>query len=77
MNIFPDPVFGIRFMASASAILILVSGIICSVFPRERYRKVAAQQNKIKFSASFLSLVKDKNFLLLHGVGLGLLSSIL
>ena len=77
MNIFPDPVFGIRFMASASAILILVSGIICSVFPRERYRKVAAQQNKIKFSESFLSLVKDKNFLLLHGVGLGLLSSIL
>jgi GPH family glycoside/pentoside/hexuronide:cation symporter len=77
MNFFPDPVFGIRFMAALSSILILVSGAICAYFPKERYHRVGVMQEKVPLVKSFVSLVKEPKFLILHGVGLGLLSSIL
>ena len=72
-----DPVSGIRFLTGVSSILILVSGIICAKFPKERYHKVAAKQERVKLISSFKSFVKDRQFLILHGVGLGLLCSIL
>ena len=72
-----DPVSGIRFLAGVSSILILVSGIICAKFPKERYHKVAAKQERVKLISSFISFVNDRQFLILHGVGLGLLCSIL
>lgn len=72
-----DPVTSIRILVGLSSILILISGIVCAVFPKERYHKVALQQEKIKLIPSFLSLVKDPAFLLLHGIGVFLLSSIL
>lgn len=76
-DLFADPVTGIRILAGLSSILILVSGVICSRYPQERYHKVALQQEKIQLLPSFLSLVKDPAFLLLHGIGVFLLSSIL
>ncbi|MDG1667785.1 MAG: MFS transporter [Opitutae bacterium] len=76
-ELFPDPVTGIRTLAGASSILILISGIVCSKFPKERYHKVAADQERVKLVSSFKSFLKDRNFLILHGVGLGLLCSIL
>ena len=76
-QLFNDPVTGIRTLAGFSSLLILISGIICAKFPQERYHKVALQQEKIKLIPSFLSLVKDPSFLLLHGIGVFLLSSIL
>jgi GPH family glycoside/pentoside/hexuronide:cation symporter len=72
-----DPVSGIRFLAGVSSILILVSGIICAKFPEERYHKVAAKQERVKLISGFKSFVKDRQFLILHGVGLGLLCSTL
>lgn len=77
MEIFPSPVVGIRIMVAASGVLILVSGFLCAYFPKERYQKVAVNQEKVPLVSSFLSLVKESKFLILHGVGLGLLSSIL
>jgi GPH family glycoside/pentoside/hexuronide:cation symporter len=77
MDIFPSPVVGIRIMAGLSSVMILVFGITCAIFPKERYHKVAVHQKGIKFWASFKSLASEKYFLMLHGVGLGLLSSIL
>ena len=74
---FSDPVTGIRIMAAVSSVMILASGIICSIFPKERYQKVAANQERVHLLKSFKSFVKDPNFLILHGVGLGLLCSIL
>lgn len=76
-QLFNDPVTGIRTLAGFSSLLILISGIVCAKFPQERYHKVALQQEKIKLIPSFLSLVKDTSFLLLHGIGVFLLSSIL
>lgn len=76
-QLFNDPVTGIRTLAGFSSLLILISGIVCAKFPQERYHKVALQQEKIKLIPSFLSLVKDPSFLLLHGIGVFLLSSIL
>ncbi len=76
-RLFSDPVTGIRILAGLSSILILVSGVICARFPQERYHKVALQQEKVRLFPSFLSLVKDPAFLLLHGIGVFLLSSIL
>ena len=76
-QLFDDPVTGIRTLAALSSVLILVSGIICARFPQERYHKVALQQEKVKLLPSFLSLVKDPAFLLLHGIGVFLLCSIL
>jgi GPH family glycoside/pentoside/hexuronide:cation symporter len=76
-ELFSDPVTGIRTLAGASSILILISGIVCSKFPKERYHKVAADQERVKLVSSFKSFLKDRNFLILHGVGLGLLCSIL
>ena len=76
-QLFNDPVTGIRTLAALSSVLILVSGIICARFPQERYHKVALQQEKVKLLPSFLSLVKDPAFLLLHGIGVFLLCSIL
>ncbi len=75
--LFSDPVTGIRTLAGLSSVLILVSGVICARFPQERYHKVALQQEKVRLLPSFLSLVKDPAFLLLHGIGVFLLSSIL
>ena len=63
-------------MAAVSSVMILASGIICSIFPKERYQKVAANQERVHLLKSFKSFVKDPNFLILH-VGLGLLCSIL
>ena len=77
MKIFPDPVTGIRVMAGLSSLLILVSGFICAYFPKERYHKVGVMQGKVPLVSSFVSLIKEPKFLILHGVGLGLLSSIL
>lgn len=76
-ELFPDPVTGIRTLAGASSILILVSGIVCAKYPKERYHKVAADQERVQLVSSFKSFIKDRNFLILHGVGLGLLCSIL
>ncbi|MEC8330131.1 MAG: MFS transporter [Verrucomicrobiota bacterium] len=76
-QLFNDPVTGIRTLAALSSVLILVSGIICARFPQERYHKVALQQEKVKLLPSFLSLIKDPAFLLLHGIGVFLLCSIL
>ena len=76
-QLFNDPVTGIRTLAGLSSLLILVSGIVCAKFPQERYHKVALQQERIKLVPSFLSLIKDPAFLLLHGIGVFLLSSIL
>lgn len=76
-ELFDDPVTGIRILAGLSSILILVSGIICARYPQERYHKVAQQQEKVRLLPSFLSLIKDPAFLLLHGIGVFLLSSIL
>jgi GPH family glycoside/pentoside/hexuronide:cation symporter len=76
-QIFNDPVTGIRILVGLSSVLILISGIICATFPKERYHKVALQQEKVKLLPSFLSLIKDPAFLLLHGIGVFLLSSIL
>lgn len=72
-----DPVTGIRFLMGIASVTILISGIVCSIFPKERYNKIAAKQEKVPFLPSFLSLVTDKPFLMLHGIGIGLLSSIL
>jgi GPH family glycoside/pentoside/hexuronide:cation symporter len=76
-ELFADPVTGIRILAGLSSVLILISGVICARFPQERYHKVALQQEKVRLLPSFLSLVKDPAFLLLHGIGVFLLSSIL
>ena len=76
-QLFNDPVTGIRTLAGLSSLLILVSGIVCAKFPQERYHKVALQQERVKLVPSFLSLIKDPAFLLLHGIGVFLLSSIL
>ncbi|MGB0372195.1 MAG: MFS transporter [Opitutales bacterium] len=76
-DIFPDPVTGIRIMAALSAILIIAAGILCALIPKEKYRKVAAEQETVKLLPSFKSLIKDKVFLIMHGVGLGLLSSVI
>jgi GPH family glycoside/pentoside/hexuronide:cation symporter len=76
-QLFSDPVTGIRILVGLSSVLILISGIICAIFPKERYHKVALQQEKVKLLPSFLSLIKDPAFLLLHGIGVFLLSSIL
>ena len=74
-QLFNDPVTGIRTLAGLSSLLILVSGIVCAKFPQERYHKVALQQERVKLVPSFLSLIKDPAFLLLHGIGVFLLSS--
>ena len=71
-----DPVSGIRFLAGLSSILILISGIICAKFPKERYHKVATNQKRVKV-ISAISFIIDRQFLILHGIGLGLLCSIL
>lgn len=76
-ELFADPVTGIRILAGLSSGLILISGIVCASFPQERYHKVALKQDKVKLGPSFLSLVKDPYFLLLHGIGVFLLTSIL
>ena len=76
-ELFSDPVTGIRVLSALSSILILISGIICAKFPKERYHKVAVNQERVKLISSFKSFVKDRQFLILHGVGLGLLCSIL
>jgi GPH family glycoside/pentoside/hexuronide:cation symporter len=76
-NFFPDPVTGIRVMAALASTLLLVAGITCAIFPKERYQKVALHQEKVQLINSFLYFVKEPRFLMLHGVGLGLLSSIL
>jgi glycoside/pentoside/hexuronide:cation symporter, GPH family len=76
-ELFPDPVTGIRILAGVSSLLILVSGIVCAKYPKERYHKVAADQERVQLVSSFKSFLKDPNFLILHGVGLGLLCSIL
>jgi GPH family glycoside/pentoside/hexuronide:cation symporter len=77
MNLFPDPVTGIRVMATLASTLLLACGICCAIFPKERYHKVAVHQQKVKLVSSFVSLVREPKFLMLHAVGLGLLSSIL
>ena len=76
-ELFPDPVTGIRILTGVSSLLILVSGIVCAKYPKERYHKVAADQERVQLVSSFKSFLKDPNFLILHGVGLGLLCSIL
>ena len=76
-ELFSDPVTGIRVLSAISSILILISGIVCAKFPNERYHKVAVNQERVKLISSFKSFVKDRQFLILHGVGLGLLCSIL
>ena len=76
-ELFPDPATGIRILAGVSSLLILVSGIVCAKYPQERYHKVAADQERVQLVSSFKSFLKDPNFLILHGVGLGLLCSIL
>ena len=72
-----DPISGIRFLAGVSSILILISGIICAKFPKERYHKVAAKQERVNLISAFKSFRNDRQFLILHGIGLGLLCSIL
>ncbi len=72
-----DPVSGIRFLMGIASATILLAGIVCSIFPKERYNKIAAKQERVPFLPSFLSLITDKPFLMLHGIGIGLLSSIL
>ena len=75
-ELFSDPVTGIRVLSAISSILILISGIVCAKFPNERYHKVAVNQERVKLISSFKSFVKDRQFLILHGVGLGLPCSI-
>lgn len=72
-----DPVTGIRLLMGLAGISILVTGIICAIFPKERYQKIAANQDRVSFGSSFISLVADRPFLMLHGIGICLLSSIL
>ena len=72
-----DPVTGIRLLVGVASVTVLVSGIICALVPKERYLKIASTQEKVPFFSSFLSLVKDKPFIMLHGIGIFLLSSIL
>ncbi len=74
---FGDPVLGIRVVTGVSALFLMIAGIVSSIVPRERYRQVAAKEEKVKLVSSFKSLLGNKTFLLLHGVGLGLLCSML
>ena len=76
-SLFPDPVTGIRIMVTIAAIFIVIFGVICARVPQERYQKIASGQERIKIIPSLKSLMKDKVFLIMHAVGIGLLSSIL
>jgi GPH family glycoside/pentoside/hexuronide:cation symporter len=76
-EVWGDPVTGIRLISGISSIFLIAAGVTCAIFPKERYHKVAVKQKRVALLPSFLSLIKDPPFLMLHGVGIGLLSSIL
>lgn len=75
IDFFDDPVLGIRVVTGACSLLILITGYLTFKFPKERYQKVAAKQDKVNLFSSLKSLTKDRCFVSLHGMGLGLLCS--
>ena len=74
-GLFEDEVTGIRILTGSCSLIILVAGITCSIVPQERYHKVAKKQEKVPFWSSFKVLIKDRSFVSIHGIGLGLLWS--
>jgi GPH family glycoside/pentoside/hexuronide:cation symporter len=75
IDYFENQVTGVRVVTAACSILILITGFLCFKYPKERYQKVAAKQEEVQLFKSLKNLVKDKCFLSLHGMGLGLLCS--
>jgi GPH family glycoside/pentoside/hexuronide:cation symporter len=76
-ELFDDPVLGIRVITALCSLVILATGWVAAKVAMERYQKVAEQQEKVKLFFSFKSFLKDRCFLTLHFMGLGLLCSIM
>ena len=75
MDFFGDPVTGIRAVTGACSVLILIAGFSVYKYTQERYYKVAKKQEKVNLFKSFKEFSKDRCFITLHSLGLGLLCS--
>jgi GPH family glycoside/pentoside/hexuronide:cation symporter len=71
------PETGIKVVTAVSGVVILITGLIASRIPEERYRKVAQKQEKVKIIPAFKNFLSDSTFLYVHGIGVALLGSLM
>ncbi|WPJ97018.1 MFS transporter [Coraliomargarita algicola] len=72
MGWFESPEASMRVLAVVIALFMIIFGVFSGVVPQERYRKLAVKQEKVSIFKSFKEFLCDRNFLLMKGIGLGI-----